>query len=181
VAIIPCVIILICTPVKYLNVETCVNERKRIQKEITKEVVDQIDKSADMIMVSSDNESPDMVPNSPMSREEQLKGALEKNQKKKEKAMTGFTKSSNETLSQKIASMITNPVFCGLVATMSGLYFVVTGIQYWMSAYMITVMGATADMAALYYVVLTFTGPIVGVIAGGLLTSYVGGYNSTKG
>lgn len=77
--------------------------------------------------------------------------------------------------------MITNPVFCGLVSTMSGLYFVVTGLQYWISAYMTNVMGASADLAAVYYVVLCFTGPIVGVIAGGLLTSYFGGYNSTKG
>lgn len=67
-------------------------------------------------------------------------------------------------------SMITNRVFCGLVSTMSGLYFVVTGIQYWISAYMTNVLGASADLAAIYYVVLCFTGPIVGVVAGGFLT-----------
>ena len=46
---------------------------------------------------------------------------------------------------------------------------------------MTNVLGASADLAAIYYVVLCFTGPIVGVIAGGLLTQFVGGYNSTKG
>lgn len=39
-AIVPCVIMLVITPVKYLNVETSVNDRKRIQKDITKEVVE---------------------------------------------------------------------------------------------------------------------------------------------
>lgn len=77
--------------------------------------------------------------------------------------------------------MITNPVFCGLVGTMSGLYFIVTGLQYWMSAYMTNVMGATPELAAIYYVALSFTGPIVGVIVGGIVTQCVGGYNSTKG
>lgn len=77
--------------------------------------------------------------------------------------------------------MIANPVFCGLVGTMSGLYFVVTGLQYWVSAYMTNVLGATAELAALYFVILCFTGPIVGVIMGGVLTQYFGGYNSTKG
>lgn len=96
--------------------------------------------------------------------------------------MAGFnTAESSENLAQKIQSMISNPVYCGLVGTMSGLYFVVTGLQYWISAYMMTVLGASADLAALYFVILCFTGPIVGVIAGGLMTQYLGGYNSTKG
>lgn len=77
--------------------------------------------------------------------------------------------------------MITNSVFCGLVGTMSGLYFVVTGIQYWITAYMMNVLGANAELAALYFVILCFTGPIMGVIAGGIFTQCVGGYNSTKG
>lgn len=77
--------------------------------------------------------------------------------------------------------MISNPVFCGLVGTMAGLYFVVTGLQYWISAYMTNVLGASPEMAAFYYVVLCFTGPIVGVVAGGVITQYIGGYNSTKG
>lgn len=46
---------------------------------------------------------------------------------------------------------------------------------------MMNVLGASADLAAFYYVVLCFTGPIVGVIAGGILTQCIGGYNSTKG
>jgi sugar phosphate permease len=63
----------------------------------------------------------------------------------------------------------------------SGLFFVVTGLQYWISAYMTTVMGASAEQAAVYFVVMCFTGPICGVIVGGILTQKVGGYNSTKG
>lgn len=42
-------------------------------------------------------------------------------------------------------------------------------------------MGATPETAAAYYIVLCFTGPIFGVIAGGFITQYYGGYNSTKG
>lgn len=43
------------------------------------------------------------------------------------------------------------------------------------------VLGASAELAAIYFVVLCFTGPIVGAIFGGLLTAWVGGYNSAKG
>ena len=95
--------------------------------------------------------------------------------------MIGFAKASNETLWQKIQSMLKSPIYCGLVVSISGLYFVVTGIQYWITAYMIQVLGASPDTAAIYFVVITLTGPIVGVVVGGILTQYVGGYNSTKG
>jgi len=77
--------------------------------------------------------------------------------------------------------MVTNPVFVGLVLAISGLYFIVTGIQYWITVYMITVLGATAEVAAIYFVFLCFTGPIIGCITGGIVTQYFGGYNSTKG
>jgi len=50
-----------------------------------------------------------------------------------------------------------------------------------MTTYMMAVMGANADQAAFYFVVLSFTGPILGVVVGGIMTSYVGGYNTTKG
>ena len=46
---------------------------------------------------------------------------------------------------------------------------------------MMAVLGANADQAAFYFVVLSFTGPILGVVVGGIMTSYVGGYNTTKG
>lgn len=96
--------------------------------------------------------------------------------------MSGFSKGKdNETLKEKIQSMITNSCFIGLVFTLSGLLFVVTGLQYWVSAYMMNVMGATPEEAAIYYIILCFTGPIVGVIVGGIATQCVGGYNSTKG
>jgi len=46
---------------------------------------------------------------------------------------------------------------------------------------MMAVLGVNADTAAFYFVLLSFTGPILGVIVGGLMTSWVGGYNTTKG
>ena len=80
-----------------------------------------------------------------------------------------------------IKDMLTNLIYIGLVLSTSGLYFIVTGIQYWITQYMQVVLGASAELAMAYFVVLCFTGPIVGCIVGGLVTSWVGGYNSTKG
>jgi len=74
-----------------------------------------------------------------------------------------------------------NGVYCKLTLALSGLYFIVTGIQYWMPAYMHTILGADNDLVAWYFSALSFTGPVSGVIVGGIVTQGCGGYNTRKG
>lgn len=57
----------------------------------------------------------------------------------------------------------------------------VTGIQFWLSKYLQDVLGCSEDDAALVYMVVSFTGPVSGVIVGGIITSSLGGYNTRKG
>lgn len=72
--------------------------------------------------------------------------------------------------------------------TLSGLFFVVTGIQYWAANFLkiefgcaaIGENGVTDDTIAVYFAVTSFTAPISGAIAGGVTTSKMGGYNNPK-
>ena len=43
-----------------------------------------------------------------------------------------------------------------------------------------TVLGAEDDVVAWNYAVTTFTAPISGVIVGGILTTWLGGYNDSR-
>jgi sugar phosphate permease len=63
---------------------------------------------------------------------------------------------------------------------MSGLFFVVTGIQYWLPDYMINVLEADSTTVGWYYSFLSFTAPISGVIMSGIITTKLGGYNTLK-
>ena len=84
-------------------------------------------------------------------------------------------------LQNNFHTLIKNTEFVCLALSLSGIYFIVTGIQFWMPSYMKQVLRAEANDAATVYMVLTFSGPIGGVICGGLWTTYFGGYNSYKG
>lgn len=46
-AIIPCFIFLLMMPEKYLNVESTVNQKKQIQKEVSEKILNRLDKSND--------------------------------------------------------------------------------------------------------------------------------------
>lgn len=60
------------------------------------------------------------------------------------------------------------------------LYWVLTGIQYWFSDYLITELQTNPEKVFISYGVISITGPVIGVIVGGNITSALGGYNSRK-
>ena len=60
------------------------------------------------------------------------------------------------------------------------LYFVITGIQFWMSDYFITQLKTPKTLVFILFGIVSITGPVGGVIVGGKIVSLLGGYNSRK-
>ena len=60
------------------------------------------------------------------------------------------------------------------------LYWVLTGIQYWFSDYLITELKADPSIVFVTYGVISITGPVIGVLVGGNVISFLGGYKSKK-
>ena len=73
-----------------------------------------------------------------------------------------------------------NSVFMSLCLSLTFLYFIVTGIQYWTPDYLMNVLDVPHDQAVTYFSITSFTAPVGGVIIGGIMTSAYGGYNSKK-
>lgn len=71
------------------------------------------------------------------------------------------------------------PIYIFSVATFSCLLFVVTCVQYWASDYMMTTLGIKNENTRLLsFSIVSLTSPLLGVILGGIVISYVGGYES---
>ena len=60
------------------------------------------------------------------------------------------------------------------------LYFIITGIQFWVSDYLITVLKVEKETVFTTFAVVSITGPVLGVVIGGNVTTALGGYNSEK-
>jgi len=67
-----------------------------------------------------------------------------------------------------------------MVLAISTLYFITTGIQYWVSDYLQVVLGAPADEVFYFYSFTCLSAPFCGLLAGGVVFSNIGGYNSPK-
>ena len=96
----------------------------------------------------------------------------------------GFSKNPNrqkQTFCEKIKIISTNGNYLKLVLGISGLYFVVTGLQYWIPDYMDNIFHGDPKLVTIYFIVISFTAPVSGVVVGGIATTYYGGYNTKKG
>jgi len=58
----------------------------------------------------------------------------------------------------------------------STLYFVITGIQFWISDYMRIVLGQQKEKVFFAFAVISITGPTLGVVVGGTILDKIGGY-----
>ena len=85
-----------------------------------------------------------------------------------------------ESWATRLKALASNKVFVGLCLSLTGLYFVVTGIQYWLPSYLRNVLLLSPDQAALYYAALSISAPVSGVVVGGIMTTRAGGYNTRE-
>lgn len=75
-----------------------------------------------------------------------------------------------------IKALLQNRVYTCLILGLSSLYFVVTGIQYWGTIYMIKTLHAPRYLVNTLFLVVAGTGPILGVFFGGHIVDTYGGY-----
>lgn len=84
----------------------------------------------------------------------------------------------DESTWYRIKSLLSNGQFVLLALAISSLYFVVTGLQYWVSAYLMISLQIDPEEVYYFYSFTCLSAPIAGVIIGGIMFNCLGGYNS---
>jgi len=76
--------------------------------------------------------------------------------------------------------VVNNKLYLMFCACLTGIFYILTGIQYWVSDYMINEMGQPESKVFITFGIVSITGPVVGVIVGGNITTALGGYTTKK-
>lgn len=84
--------------------------------------------------------------------------------------------SSFLTLTHHLRLLAGNLTYVFLTLGLSSMIFVANGIQYWVSLYMLEVLNAGKLEVTLGFVLISTTAPIAGVLFGGIVSDYYGGY-----
>lgn len=87
---------------------------------------------------------------------------------------------SKLTYCQKLKNIMCNGTFLLVLMTLTILFYIVTGIQYWVTDYMLNILKQEKTVVFICYAVVTITGPVLGTIVGGSISSCLGGYQAKK-
>lgn len=67
-----------------------------------------------------------------------------------------------------------------LVLAITFIFYIITGVQYWVTDYLISELRQDEHLVHAGFGFVSITGPVVGVVVGGNVTSYLGGFRAKK-
>ena len=72
--------------------------------------------------------------------------------------------------------LITNKIFICMTLILCSIYFVGSGIQYWITAYLLVVLRSNPVDVLMYFSITAITSPLAGALVGGYIADHYGGY-----
>lgn len=73
--------------------------------------------------------------------------------------------------------MMTCGSYLASLVVLTTLFLVISGLQYWITDYVISVLGHEKETAFLVYIIVGAMGPILGVAFSGCIFDRIGGYH----
>ena len=72
--------------------------------------------------------------------------------------------------------VLTTPLYVTITLGMCAIYFIVTGIQFWMTKYLIEILDIEPLLVNIIFSGISITAPLFGVLVGGAISDIYGGY-----
>ena len=104
----------------------------------------------------------------------------EEEQKQVEVEIKSDESEEQMSLWEILSHLLSNREYVMLLLSLTVTYYVVAGVQYWTSSYMITVLGVDRQSSTAFISISSITAPISGLLVGGITTSYYGGHHTQK-
>ena len=78
--------------------------------------------------------------------------------------------------SMQAKTVLTNKLYVSITLAMTSIYFIVTGIQFWITKYLIEILSVEPIVVNIIFSIISITAPLSGVLFGGTLSDKYGGY-----
>lgn len=100
---------------------------------------------------------------------------------KEQTRISEFTQFGNYSLCDVFSLLMQKKIFLFSILGYASLCYVITGTQYWISDYMLNILNITSAKKRLFcFTIVCFTSPTLGVLIGGFLSDYLGGYEKKE-
>jgi sugar phosphate permease len=84
----------------------------------------------------------------------------------------------DESYCDRVINVLSNKYYRAILAAMTLLFFIITGVQYWLTDYMINYLHFEESTVFISYAIICVTGPVLGVAVGGSIITKFGGYTT---
>lgn len=84
------------------------------------------------------------------------------------------------TLYEILLELMSNSMYCFCLFSICCLYFIITGIQFWISDYMFIILEVPQETVFISFSIVCVTAPVFGVMYGGYEIQKLGGYTSNQ-
>jgi MFS family permease len=93
----------------------------------------------------------------------------------------GATEASQIVITDQLRLLWRSPIYVYTTLAIAALFFVVTGIQFWITSYMTVTMDASFSLVLGSFTAISATAPVLGLLLGGWLVDRQGGYHGREG
>ena len=110
---------------------------------------------------------------------EEKKSKSQKKEKNSQKSYSHYSSSMKNiyiNFLKKSIKILSNPIYISMTFGLCSVYFIVTNIQFWMTAYLIDIIGANPLLVVSVFSFSSITAPLLGILIGGTLSDNYGGY-----
>ena len=110
---------------------------------------------------------------------EEKKSKSQKKEKNSQKSYSHYSSSTKNiyiNFLKKSIKILSNPIYISMTFGLCSVYFIVTNIQFWMTAYLIDIIGANPLLVVSVFSFSSITAPLLGILIGGTLSDNYGGY-----
>ena len=110
---------------------------------------------------------------------EEKKSKSQKKEKISQKSYSHYSSSMKNiyiNFLKKSIKILSNPIYISMTFGLCSVYFIVTNIQFWMTAYLIDIIGANPLLVVSVFSFSSITAPLLGILIGGTLSDNYGGY-----
>jgi MFS family permease len=123
----------------------------------------------------SNNRNSIKISNEQINNSSQRQGKLSKFKKKDTRIDTVETSNLSRYCAQTRV-VLCNTLYVTVTMGLCSMYFIVTGIQFWMTSYLIDILNCNPVQVVFVFSSVSITAPILGVIVGGTFADKYGGY-----
>ena len=143
-------------------------ERKRFQSQNPNELQLRPEITNNMNITNNNNHQ--------LYQRRQIMEQVHQNKFSSQQSLQDINNNESKYYFKQASEVLSNPLYVCVTLTLCCIYFIVTGIQFWMTSYLIQIINGDPIQVVIVFSFSSISAPLLGILTGGTFADKYGGY-----